>query len=253
MNSFFVFTAKELREQVKTFKGIVVLIILVLFGMTSPLMAKLTPELLKMANLGVTIRLPAPSFTDAYEQFFKNISQMTLIVVLLVYSGSVSGETSKGTAALMLTKRLSRIAFIGAKFVSAVMVWTFSYAVSCVVFLYYTGYLFPGAAPVYPAAAFVCMWLFGAVTISMAILSGTLFKSYALSDVTGFCLWGLTLVTSSVPPIRDGTPAALAGINMNLITGRAAPGAALVPVCTGVALTALLLLASCLIFRAKEL
>lgn len=253
MHSLLIFTGKELREQVKTFKGIVVLVVLALFGMSSPLLAKLLPDIFKMAGTGIAITIPTPTFVDAYEQFFKNVEQMGLIIVLLIYSGSVSGETAKGTAALMLTKRLSRSAFIFAKFIGAVIVWTVSYALSCAAFLFYTGYLFPNASPAHPVAALLCMWLFGIVTLSCAVFAGTLFKSYALSAVTGFCLWGLLLLTSSLPRISEKAPGALAGIDMSLVSGKAAADAAVIPVLTGLGLTALLLLGACLIFRTKEL
>ena len=143
MNSFIFFTYKELSEQVKTYKGLVIAVVLLIFGMTSPLLAKLTPDMLKMAGLGASLQIPAPTYLDAYAQFFKNIGQMVLIVLMFVYAGSISGEVTKGTAALMLTKRLSRGGFVLAKFLSAVAVWTVSYAVSAAVCIFYTVYLFP--------------------------------------------------------------------------------------------------------------
>ncbi|MDR3552813.1 MAG: ABC transporter permease subunit [Clostridia bacterium] len=253
MNSFLVFTAKELREQLKTFKGVVVLVVLLIFGMTSPLLAKLTPEILKLAGAGVKIQIPTPTYIDAYAQFFKNIGQMVMIVVILVFSGGVVSETSKGTAQMMLTKRLSRSSFILSKFLSDACVWTISYAASAGLCICYTVYLFPTGNPAHLFLSLFCMWLFGIMTIAVSLLTSTVFNNYALSAVGAFCLWGLISLISSIPKITDYAPSALGGDNMGLISGSIAPAALRVPILTGVLISALLLLAACLLFRRREL
>jgi len=253
MNSLFVFTLKELKEQIKTFKGIIIVIVLLLFGMTSPLLAKLTPEMLKMADLGVEIKIPDPTYIDAYAQFFKNMSQMVLIVVLLIYSNSVVNETLRGTAPLMLTKKLTRSAFIIAKFLSAAVVWSVSYVASALTCTLYTAYLFPNAPTAKLFLPLATMWLFGIITLAISILTSTIFKNYALAAVGGFCLWGLTLLTGSIPKIKDYSPAALASINVQLISGTLAPEKMLWPVLTGCIYTIFLIACACIVFRKREL
>lgn len=253
MNSFVVFTLKELEEQIKTFKGVAVAAVLLIFGMASPLLAKLTPEIIKSANLGVAIKMPEPTYLDAYTQFFKNIGEMGIIVILLVYAGAVVTETTRGTAALMLTKRLSRSSFILTKFLSAAVVWTVSYAGSAALCIVYTVYLFPKGKPTQLLLALFCMWLFGIVTLATAIFASSVFKSYALAAVGGFAVWGFLLLTSALPRIKDWSPAFLASNNLQLLCGAVKPCKAIAPVTTGIAFTALLLFLACLIFRRREL
>lgn len=253
MSSFFVFTRKELEEQIRTYKGIAIAAVLLIFGMTSPLLAKITPDIIKSANLGVTIKIPEPTYLDAYAQFFKNIGEMGIIVILLVYAGAVVTETTRGTATLMLTKRLSRTSFILAKFLSAAVVWTVSYAGSAALCVVYTIYLFPKGKPAQLMLALFCMWLFGIVTLAAALFASSVFKSYALAAIGGFAIWGLILLTSALPKIKDYTPAFLASNNLQFLSGASKPGTATVPVITGLALTALLLVFACLIFRRREL
>lgn len=253
MNSFCVFTIKELKEQIKTFKGIVVAVILLIFGMTSPLMAKLTPDIIKMANIGIEIKIPAPTYIDAYTQFFKNISQIVFIVIILVYSGSIVSETSKGTALLMLTKRLSRKAFLLSKFVSAAIVWTISYAASAALCIVYTNYLFPQESPKHLFMALFCMWFFGIITVAISIFSSSLFNNYAIAAVGGFCLWGLMLVTSSIPKIKKYTPSLLGTSNMQLLTGNTSISSIKVPFLLGALFIVLLLVLTSIIFRKREI
>lgn len=253
MNSFYVFTIKELREQIKTYKGIVLAIILMIFGMTSPLMAKLTPEMLKMANLGIELKIPAPTYVDAYAQFFKNISQIALIVLMLVYSGSIVSETSKGTALLMLTKRLSRRAFLLSKFVSASIVWTVSYVASAALCIIYTNYLFPSGSSKHVLLALFCMWFFGIITVAIAIFSSALFNNYAIAAVAGFCLWGLLLVTSSIPKVKEYTPSMLGTDNLNLLSENLSVSSIRIPLILGILFIGILLTFACMIFKKREI
>ena len=253
MNSLFVFIGKELEEQIKTFKGVAVAAVLLIFGMTSPLLAKLTPEMLKSAGLGAAIKIPEPTYLDAYTQFFKNIGEIGIIVLLLVYAGTVVTETTRGTATLMLTKRLSRPSFIISKFLSSVVVWTISYAGSAALCIVYTLYLFPKNKPVCLLFALFCMWLFGIVTLAIAVFASSVFKNYALAAIGSFAIWGALLFTTALPKIKEYTPAYLAADNMQLLSGTLKPSTAVAPVISGVLLSALLLMLACVIFRRREL
>lgn len=234
-------------------KGIVILIVLLLFGMTSPLMAKLTPEIIKMAGAGIDIRIPTPTFLDAYAQFFKNIGQMALIVLILVFSGGVVTETSKGTAQMMLTKRLSRSGFILSKFCCYSLVWTISYAAAAGLCIAYTVFLFPDGRPQNLFLSLACMWIYGLLIIAASVFSSVLFNNYALAATGGFCLWILLGLLSSIPWLKDYAPCALGSMNTALISGSLTLSAVRIPILTGLAAAALLLIGACLIFRNREL
>ncbi|GGL60886.1 ABC transporter permease [Sporolactobacillus putidus] len=253
MHSLLTFTAKELKEQFKTFKGVIVFLVLIIFGMTSPLFAKLMPDLLRMAGTGTIIQVPTPTYLDAYAQFFKNIGQLGIIVLILVFSSGIVTETLKGTAQIMLTKQLSRSQFILSKFFADVLVWTLSYTVSAALCVIYTVYLFPGDRPGHLFLALFCMWLYGCLTIAAVILSGTLFKNYALAAVGGFVIWGLINLSSLLPKIKDGAPSVIGSANMDLISRHLSSSAMRMPVLTACLLIFLLLTCACLYFRRREL
>ncbi|MCX6092661.1 MAG: ABC transporter permease, partial [Candidatus Bipolaricaulota bacterium] len=98
---FFVLFGKELREQVKSYRLLILGLVFVFFGLASPLLAKFTPEILKSVGTdqGITIVLPEPTAADAVAQFVKNVSQIALLVLVFLTMGSVVAEKERGTAA----------------------------------------------------------------------------------------------------------------------------------------------------------
>lgn len=116
MRGYLAFVKKELLEQVRTYKLLILFLVFFIFGMLSPLMAKLMPEILSQMPMdGITITIPDPTAIDSYSQFFKNLTQMGLIVLVLLFSGTLTTELSKGTLINVLTKGLTRYAVILAK------------------------------------------------------------------------------------------------------------------------------------------
>ncbi|MFT8889076.1 MAG: ABC transporter permease [Ethanoligenens sp.] len=251
MRRFWLFTVKECVEQVRTFKGIAIFLVLLFFGISSPLMAKLTPDLLKLA-VTVPISIPAPTAADAYAQFFKNVGQIGFLVVLLIASGCVAIEASKGTVRLMLTRGLSRTAFILLKFTCAVLVWSVSYAVAAGLCAVYTVLLFPNGRLSHVVAALFCLWFFGVLTLAAAVFCSAVSPSYLLSAVGSVVLWGMLLACAAFPILKDDAPSALVSRGLELLNGLA-PERLLAPVLWACALTVGLLTAACIIFRTRDL
>ena len=122
MSGYLAFMGKEFKEQIRTFKALILFIVLLLFGLVSPALAKIMPELLKlipMDGLELTINIPSPTWMDAYAQFFKNITQIGIIVLLILLNGSISQEMQRGTLINMLSKGLARPTVILAKFTAS--------------------------------------------------------------------------------------------------------------------------------------
>ncbi len=104
---------KEFREQWRTWKMIVFLAVFLITGIISPLLAKYTPELLRsIPNLpeGLAGIIPNPTVADSVAQYLKNISQFGILLVILLTMGVVAQEKERGTAAMLLTKPVSRSA-----------------------------------------------------------------------------------------------------------------------------------------------
>ena len=104
MNFYPVFR-KEMMEQWRTYRMLIVAVVLFLFGLTSPLMARYLPEMMAaIPNLpeGMAGIIPAATLADAIGQYVKNMNQFGILLALLMSMGSIAQEKERGTAALML-------------------------------------------------------------------------------------------------------------------------------------------------------
>lgn len=222
MKNYVVFLKKELRENVANYKAIIMAAAFLLFGMMSPLLAKLMPEILSGMDLnGMKIQIPQATAMDAYAQLFKNLTQMGLLVFLLVFCGILSNELTKGTLVLILTKGLSRNTVILSKFTAALLVWTVSLALSVVTAYGYTVYLFPEGKANHLLFSVFCLWLFGVFLLALILLSssaiGGSFGGLVLPAAVLFVL----LILNVFPKMEKWNPITLASKNVELISGSA--------------------------------
>jgi len=117
MTGFRVLRRKEWLESWRTLRTPIVGGLFVLVGLTSPLLAKYLPEIVKAAGGSQfpTVNLPTPVLADAVGQVWKNLAQFGAFAAIILAMGSVSGELDHGTAAFVLSKTASRGAFLAAK------------------------------------------------------------------------------------------------------------------------------------------
>src|SRR5512146_2901345 len=112
---------KEMIEQWRTSRLLVLVIVMLFFGMLSPLFAKYTPLILTMLPGGDQFAglVPPPTILDAVTQYVKNNGQFVVQLLAVVLTmGAVANEKEKGSAALMLVKPLPRLTFLLAKFLA---------------------------------------------------------------------------------------------------------------------------------------
>jgi ABC-2 type transport system permease protein len=219
MRSFIAFVKKEFSEGLRTYKIFILAMVYLLFGFMNPIVAKVTPDLLKtLMPEGITINMPDPSAIDSWAQFFKNISQMGLLVLVIIFSGLVANEFDKGTLVNLLTKGLSRSTVILAKFSSAVVVWTFCYGLCFVVTDVYTAYFWSMAGISNLFLSVFGLWLFGILLIALIIFGGVLFKTvYGSMLLTGGVVV-LMMVINIAPKLQKFNPATISSSNVALLT-----------------------------------
>ena len=68
MRRFAVLLNKEIAEQWRTGRLPVVAVIFLLFGLASPVLAKYTPDIVKLAASSIDIHVPTPTIKDAVAQ-----------------------------------------------------------------------------------------------------------------------------------------------------------------------------------------
>lgn len=131
---------KELTDIVRSKKLLILVILFAFIAISSPILAKLMPVLLKSIpqTPGITISVPDPTWKDAIDQLIKNLSQIGMIVIIFIFAGSVTEEKTKKTLELVLTKPISRPAFILSKFLSSILVAKLVFIIAMIVFYLYT-------------------------------------------------------------------------------------------------------------------
>ncbi len=254
MRGFGAFLGKELREIVRTWRIWVLPGIVLFFAISGPPLAKITPQLLSSfatSTPGAVIKLPDPTYIDSYASWVKNLSQMMVFAVIIIFGGLVTAETKSGTAILVLTKPVSRKAFVLAKFVSALTLLVGSVVAGALVTWGLT-YVTFGEAPFGLLAKTTGAWLaFGVLLLSVMTLLSAWLNSQAGAAGIGALVWfALTLLTLWKPTARYG-PSGLVNAASDVLMKSGTDLAW--PLMTGAIMAAACLLGAIVVFSRKEL
>ena len=253
MSGFAAFAGKEAREIPRTWRIWVLPGILLFFALTGPVLAKVTPQLLQTlaGDQFKGLVLPAPTYLDAYGQWIKNLSGIALYAVIIIYGSIISSELKSGTAVLVLTKPVSRTAFVVAKAaVHSAFLATLVVAGTLITWGL-TAALFglaPGSALWFSAL----QWLvFGILFIALMTLLSVLIGSAAGAAGAGLGAYALLSIAAIWKPLGTYSPAALTAQPASLAAGKDV--AVLWPVLTSLLLAVVLVALAALAFRRRDL
>lgn len=255
MRGFASFLRKEALEIVRTWRIWVLPGMVLFFALSGPVLAKYTADLLRSlggSTGGMQIILPEPTYVDSYAgQWVKNLSQLVLFAIIIIYGGLISAERKKGTAALVLTKPVSREAFVVAKFLTHAVFLTLVVVIGALVTWGVTAAVF-GGAPFVPLASSTLAWLcYGLMVLALMTLLSALVNSQAGSAGIGFGIFALSGILGLWEAARLYSPIGLLGIPTELASGK--HPAVLWPVLTSLAVTMALVAIAAAAFRRKEL
>jgi ABC-2 type transport system permease protein len=220
-----VLVRKELLEQWRTMRLVIVTVVFIAFGILSPVLAKYTPELIKaLVPPGqLPTNLPQPTTADAVGQFVKNVGQTLTLAAILLAMGGVATEKERGTAAFILTKPASRAAFIVAKLLGLAATLGIAMAAAGLASYGYTAWLFSAPSPACYAAMCALLWLTLLVIAAVTLLGSALTRSSIAAGAIGFGSYIAFLFLSALPTIGPYAPPSLQGPAMQLALGEPAP------------------------------
>lgn len=253
MNGFTAFFKKEMVEYVRSYKALILFCIFVIFGMMSPLLAKMMPDILAHTAIGTTLNIPKPTLIDSYGQFFHNFSQMGMAVLLLIFGGLLSQDLSRGTLIILLAKGLSRHAVILAKYAAALVLWTASYALAVIIQWGYTVYLFDRMPAPHLFFSLFCLWLFGAFVLAFLLMSSSFTGGAYGGLILTTAALGVLLVCQIIPEMDRFSPLTLASGNAGLMTGATHLGHTVTALWITVALIVISLAVALAVFKKKSL
>jgi len=248
---------KELTYLWRTRRVLVVVAVFTTFGLTSPLLARFTPEILSSIEGAEQFSdlIPTPTVDDAIVQYVKNLSQFGFLIVVVVGMDLVAGEKERRTASLVLSKPLPRWAFIAGKFAAQFILYLGAFAIAMLAGYYYTTILFE---PISPGAfalqnGLLLLWLM--VLAAMTLLGSTLASSTALAAALGLGGCVALLLAGSLPKVGALAPGGLLAWVSQMGAGKngVAVGANGGAMAMAVALIVLALITSIAVFETQEL
>jgi ABC-2 type transport system permease protein len=247
---------KELLESWRTMRLPIVAGLFLIVGLTSPLFARFLPEIIKAAagDQLASIPIPTPVPADAVEQLWKNLAQFGAFAAIVLAMGSVATERDRGTAAFILSKTVSRDAFIAAKVAAIGAVLAGCVALAVIVGWVYTAILFEPLPVVGWLALAFLAWLGLAAWAALTFLGSTVTGSSAAAAGIGFGALVIVSLASAIPSMGRFLPGGLAGPAMALAAGAPVEtGDIVTPVVSTTILIAAAILAAGWSFRRQEL
>lgn len=211
MTGYRVLLRKELREQWRTMRLGILVIVYLVFGILSPVLARYMPELITgmLPPDQVPLRLPTPTTADAIDQFLKNVGGTLTIAAVLISMGMIVSEKERGTAGFILTKPAGRGAFVGAKLTALAATLALALAISGVAAYAYTVWLFEPLPVAGFAAMVVLAWLAQLSIASITLLASAVVRSVVAAGAMGFAAYAILAMLSALPTVGAYLPAGL--------------------------------------------
>ncbi|MEN8098603.1 MAG: ABC transporter permease [Chloroflexota bacterium] len=258
MNIFWVLLRKEWLESWRTYRVLVLLVVLAAFGILSPVTARYMPQIIQLASTdqaelaALAEIIPEPHPFDSVVQLARNVTGSGLIVIIVLTMGIVSREKQTGTIVLLLSRPVHRAVFLVAKLTIMVAVTLIGLLVASLICYLYTGLLFSTWLSLPNMLIMtVLLLLYLLVPAGYTFLGSTVLKSQFLAAGLGFSVWGLLGILGYVGELGPYLPSALVDSSILMFQGEAFQswGAVLV----SLALVGLSVLLTIVVFRRQEL
>ncbi len=251
---------KELLEQWRTNKILIIVLGFLFIGIQGPVLAKLLPDLIKNASSsikGMQITVPEQTAQDALVSYFNSMATMPALVLILVAMGAVAGERERGTLGLVLTKPVTRTAFILWKYFSFLGVVALAILVTGLASAYYTLLLFNND---FQFGAFLVLNLTMlssmAFMLSLVMFASTLLKTALAAGGVSFLLVVLfSTVIRFLPGYTTYTPQVVFDVTAgrDYLSGKESLTGLILPTVIGFVASAVVLAVSCFMAEKREM
>ena len=211
---------KELKEQFRTYRWLIVGGIFLLFGITTPLMFKYLPEILEFAGEQLTIiEIPPPTAVQSLTEYAGTIGQIGVLITVLVAMGSIANERRHGTAMMTLSKPVSRLSFVTAKLMAASLTFLISMAVASAFCFAYTVWLIESADVTAFTGLNLLLGLFLVFCLAVTLLCSSLFRSSLAAGGLALAIIIAQAGLTALPRFGDYMPGKLLGWGTDLLSG----------------------------------
>lgn len=254
MTGFGPLLRKELLEQWRTKRVVVVAVVFIALGIMSPFLARYTAELIQaLGGVPFEIELPEPTVTDAVVQFLKNLGQAGILTAILLAMGSVATEKERGTAALLLSKPASRAAYLSAKLVAIGLTLVVGMLVAAAAGYAYTAILFEPPSVVGWLGMSLLLLLSLLAYAALSFLGSVLTRSAVAAAAIGIGGMILLALLAALPTLAPYLPAGISGAPAQAVALGTDPGPLVGPILANVGIVGVLAALAWVAFRRQEL
>ncbi len=181
MKTLLAFIKKEIVDNIRNGKILILVILFLFIGIQNPAIAKLTPWILNLlsdsfSEMGITIGEMQIDALTSWTQFYKNIP-LGLVAFLLIFSNIFTKEYQSGTLILVLTKGLARHKVVLAKTILMLLSWTVCYWLCYLITYGYNAFFWDNSIVSNISLPATMWYLFGLWVISLLILFSTLLSN----------------------------------------------------------------------------
>lgn len=200
-------------------RGLVLILVYLFFGLTSPLVVRYLSQIAKVASSGVQIIAPTPRPVDGIVNYVNQTGQTGLLVVIVVAAGALAFDARRGLAIFYRTRAPGPFPLIWPRFVVVTAAAAVAYLVGTAGAWLETR-LVLGAVPVGPlllGTVFELVYLAFAVATVAAAATFTRGTLATVGTATVVLVVVLPLA-GALAPLRDWVPSTLMRAPAGLLT-----------------------------------
>lgn len=219
MTGLFPLLKKEILEQIRTHRLLIVGAVFLLFGLITPLTLKYLPEIIRLAGEQIPLEIPPPTAVQSLVEYAGTIGQTGILITVLIAMGSIAGELRNGSAVLTLSKPVSRTAFVTSKLIAMSITFLISLIVASLFCYGYTIWLIgPGDALSFIGLNLL-LSVFLVFCLAVTLLFSSLFKSSLAAGGVAIAVLIGQAGLSAIPYVGDYFPARLLSWGTGMLNG----------------------------------
>ncbi|MFJ7934048.1 ABC transporter permease [Sporosarcina sp. NPDC096371] len=174
MTGFGVLLRKEWREHTRNFKMLWIPLVFIIFGIMEPITNHFLPQIMQsVGNMpeGMDFLWPELQGADIFASLLGQYQFVGILIIVLAFMGTISGERKNGTATLLYVRPMSFRAYFLSKWLVANVIVLGSAWLGFMAAWYYIEILFNHveAGKVFSFMATYSLWLVFVVTVVLAL------------------------------------------------------------------------------------
>lgn len=213
MTAYTAFLKKEWLELVRTGRLMILGILFLLFGIMNPAIAKLTPLMMKLSEeslkeSGMILKEVVVNDMTSWMQFLENTT-MIMIIFIIMFSASITGECQKGTMVQVFTRGVKPSTVVLAKWTCACLTWTAGYGMMLGITYGYNQYFWGNEQIQHVSVIALSFYVFGLMLLSLVYLMSAFLKSNITVLLGTAAAVGVMYLVGIIPKAAGYTPVKL--------------------------------------------